>query len=70
MLLPFEIQDGVDDMLERLRARETAFLRDVAHQEGWNVLSLGGEEQLRRRLADLADAAGRGLELQREDGLN
>ena len=37
-----------------LRAGEAAVLRDVADEERRDVLPLRGEEQLRRRLADLA----------------
>ena len=70
MLLALEIEHGVDDVLERLRAGETAVLRDMADEERRDVLPFRGEQQLRRRLANLADAAGSGLELQREDGLD
>ena len=70
MPLALEVQHGVDDVLERLRAGEAAVLGDVADEEGRDVLSLGREQQLRRRLAHLADAAGRRLELQREDRLH
>src|SRR4029077_14912560 len=65
--LAFEIQHRVDDVLERFRSGEAAVLRDVADEEGRDVLSLGGEEQLRRRLAHLANAAGRRLTTQRAD---
>ena len=68
--LALEVQHRVDDVLERLRAGEAAVLRDVADEERRDVLPLGGEQQLRRRLAHLADAAGRRLELQREHRLD
>ena len=70
VLLPFEVEHRVDDVLERLRPGEAAVLRDVADEEGRDVLPLGRKQQLRRRLAHLADAAGRRLELQREDRLD
>ena len=70
MPLAFEVQHRVDDVLERLRTGEAAVLRDVADEERRDVLPLRGEQQLRRRLAHLADAAGRRLELQREDRLD
>ena len=70
MALAFEIQHGVDDVLERLRPGEAAVFRDVPDEKRRNVLPLGGEQQLRRRLAHLADAAGRRLELEREHRLH
>ena len=70
MLLALEIEHRVDDVLERLRAGEIAVLRDVADEKGRDVLPLRGEQQLRCGLAHLADAAGRRLELEREDGLD
>ena len=62
--LPFEVQDGVDDVLERLGAGEIAVLRHVPDEKRWNVLPLCREEELRCRLAYLPDAAGRRLKLQ------
>ena len=70
MTLPFEVEDGVDDVLERLGAGEVAVLGHVPDEERRNVLPLRGKEQLRCRLADLADAAWRRLELQREHRLD
>src|SRR5688572_8721980 len=70
MALALEVEHGVDDVLEHFRPSQTAVLRHVTDEHGRNVLPLGGEEKLRRRLADLSDAAGRGLELDREHGLN
>ena len=68
--LAFEVQHRVDDVLERLRSGEAAVLRDVADEDGRDVLSLRGKQKLRGGLAHLPDAAGRRLELDREDGLN
>ena len=70
MALAFEVEHGVDDVLERLGAGEASLLRDVTDQKRRHVVSLRREEQLRRRLAYLPDAAGRRLQLQREDRLN
>src|SRR5919204_4115905 len=70
MALALEIQHGVDDMFERLRTRKAAILRHVAHEKCRNVAALRHEQQLRRRLADLADAAGRRLKLERKDRLH
>ena len=70
MLLALEVEDRVDDVLERLGPGEAAVLGDVADEERRDVLPLGREQQLRRRLAHLADAARRGLELQREHRLD
>ena len=57
MALAFEIQHRVDDVLQRLGAGEIAVLRDVADEHNRNVAPLGGEQQMRRDLAHLADAA-------------
>ena len=70
MPLAFEIEHRVDDVLERLRTGDVAVLGDVADQERRDVVALRGEQELRRRFAHLADAAGRGLELQREHRLH
>jgi hypothetical protein len=70
MALAFEIQHRVDDVLERFRPGEAAVLGDVADEKRRHVLTFRREQQLRRRLAHLADAAWRGLELEREDGLH
>jgi hypothetical protein len=70
MPLALERQDGIDDVLEHLRSGEAAVLGDVADEDGGNVLALRGEQELCRRFAHLADAAGRRLELHREHGLH
>ena len=70
MALAFEVEDGVHDMLQSLGPCEAAVLRDVPHEKRRNVLPFRGEQQLRRRLAHLADAAGRRLKLQREHRLH
>ncbi len=70
MPLPFEVQDGVDHVLECFRAGKAAVLRHVPHEERGHVLSFRLEQQLGRGLADLAHAPRRRLELEREDRLN
>ena len=58
MALAFEIQHGVDDVLERLRPREAAVFRHVANEKRRDVLALRSEQQLGRRFADLARILG------------
>ena len=70
MPFAFEVQHRVDDVLERLGTGEAAVLGHVADEKRRDVVTLGGEQKLRRGLAHLADAAGRRLELQREHRLN
>src|SRR4029450_2462125 len=70
MPLALEIQDGVDDVLQHLRSGQAAILGHVADDEDGNILALGGEQDLRRGLTHLADAARRRLHLQREDRLD
>ena len=70
MALALEVQHGVDDVLEGLGAGEAAVLRHMADEQRRHVLAFGGKQQLRRRLAHLADAAGRRLEFQREHRLD
>src|SRR5688572_387264 len=57
-------------MLKYFRTRQASIFRDVAHQDGWHVLALGGEEELCRRFPDLPDAARRRLELGRPHRLH
>ena len=70
MRVTFEIQHGVDDVLERLGPGEAAVLRHVSDQEDGRVRAFRREQQLRCRFADLSDAPGSRLELERKDGLN
>src|SRR4030095_9361642 len=70
MPLAFEIEDGIDDMLEYLRASQAAILGDVADKHSRDVLSLGCKQKLRCRFANLPDAARCGLKLDREDRLD
>ena len=70
MPFAFEVQHGVDDMLERLRPGKAAVFRDMADQERRHVLSFRGKQQLGRGFAHLTDAAGRRLELEREHRLD
>ena len=68
--LAFEVEHRVDHVFERLGAGDVAVLGDVADEERRNVMALGHEQELGGRLADLANAAGRRLELQREHRLH
>ena len=70
MPLTFEVQHGIHHVLKRLRPGQIAVLRDVAHEEDGHVVPLRREEELGGRLAHLPDAAGSGLELQREHRLD
>src|SRR5262245_63505376 len=70
MPLAFEIEDRIDDVLQRLRPREVAVLRDVADKNGRNVLPFRGKQELRRGLAHLSYAAGCRLELDGKDRLH
>src|SRR5262245_20096150 len=69
MPLAFEIEDGIDHMLQCLRPREVAILGDVANENSRNVLTFRSKQELRRRFAHLSDAAGRRLELDGKDRL-
>ena len=70
MAFAFEVEHGVDDVLERLRTGDVAVFRDVADEERRDVVALRREQELRRGFAHLADAARRRLELQREHRLH
>src|SRR5439155_7881788 len=70
MTLAFEVQHRVDNVLEHLWTGQAAVLGDVADEDGRDVLALRSEEELRSGLADLTDAAGRGLEFDGEHRLN
>jgi hypothetical protein len=70
MPFAFEVQHGVDDVLERLGPGEAAVFRDVADEKGRHVASFRSEQQLRCRFAHLSDAAGRRLELERKHRLD
>ncbi len=54
-LVPFEVEDRVDDMLERLRAGDRPFLGDVADEEDRDGEPLGGDHEHAGRVADLSD---------------
>ena len=66
----FEVQHGIHDMLERLRAGDGAVFCNVADQENGHMIFLRPEQKLRSHLAHLADAAGRHFEFFTERGLN
>ena len=62
----FEVEHHVHHMLEHARPRDSAFLRDVAHQEHGNIAQLGEAHQARGALAHLADRPGGGCHLRHE----
>jgi hypothetical protein len=68
--VPLEVKDGVDDVLERLRAGDASALRDVTDDEDGDASLLGEAHQTRGAFTHLADVARRSLEVGREDGLN
>ncbi len=70
MAFAFEVQHRVDHVLEHFGASQTAILRHVADEHGRDVLILGGEQKLRRGLANLTDAARRRLKFVRPDSLH
>ena len=59
--LALEVQDAVDQVLERPRPGERPLLGHVPDQDQGDVEPLGGLEQRRGRLPHGADAAGRGV---------
>ena len=59
MRIAFEVEHRIDDVLENARARDRAFLRDVADENHDDAALLGKPRQLRRAFANLRDAAGR-----------
>ena len=60
--LAFEIEDGVDHVLEHARAGDLSVLGDVADEDDGGAGLLGEARQLLRAGADLGDGAGRGFE--------
>jgi hypothetical protein len=57
MPLAFEIQNRVDNVLEGFRPCEIPVFRHVADQHDRHILPFRREQQMRRHLAHLADAA-------------
>ncbi len=70
MPLPLHEYDGVNQVLHRLRACNGPFLRDMADDHGADPLLLRERHQPNGRFANLAEAAGRGLQIFRSDSLN
>ena len=58
-LFPFEVEDGVDDVLQRLRPGDRSFLRDVADEEDRNGEALRGGHQQAGGIAHLSDRSRR-----------
>ena len=63
MPLALEADHRVDEMLEGLGAGDRAVLGDVPDEDDGDPVPLGQIHQAQGRLADLADAAGRAVEL-------
>lgn len=70
VLLPFEVQHGVNDVLKGLGPGERPVFSDMADDEGGDAAGLGQEQKLSCDFADLRDRARRGSEFRRVDGLD
>ena len=68
--LALEVDDRVDEVLERLGPGDRAVLGHVADEDHRDPVALGEVHQAERRFADLADAAGRAVELVDGRGLD
>ena len=65
-----ELDDDVDEVLEHPRAGDRAVLGHVADEQDGDAAALGRLDEAGRHLADLADVAGRPLDLAAGDGLH
>src|SRR6185369_410838 len=70
MRVAFEVEDGVDNVLEDARPGERAVLGDVADENDRRSARLGETRQLRSALAHLRDRARRGGQRFAVDGLD
>ena len=68
--LPFEIEDHIHDMLQRLRARDAPVLRNMTDQENRQIPCLRKIKKLHRDVPHLADASRSGIERFGICGLN
>ena len=68
--LALDRDDGIDEVLQGLRAGDAAVLRHVADQDDRDPLPLRQLHETQRRLAHLAHAAGRAVELVEGRGLD
>ena len=68
--LALEIQNRIDDVLERLRAGNAAAFGDVADREHSGLCFLREAHKTRGALPYLADISGRAFEIRSEDRLN
>ena len=64
-VLALEVEHRVDDVLERLRPRDAAALRDVPDDEHRGAALLGEPHEARGALAHLPDVARRAFEVAR-----
>jgi hypothetical protein len=65
-----ELDHDVDEVLEDARTGDRAVLGHVADEEDRDAAALGRLDEAGRHLADLADVAGRPLDLSAGDGLH
>ena len=68
--LAFEIQHGIDHMLDDARPRNLPVLRDMPHQNDRHAALLGKGHDLMRRRPDLRDRSRRGFHRIQPHGLN
>ena len=70
MRVAFEVEHGVDDVLQHARAGDRALLGHVADEDDDDAALLGEARQLRRAFAHLRDAARRRRQRLGVDGLD
>ena len=70
MRIAFEVQYGIDHVLQHPRSGQAALLGDMADEDHAATALLGEARQLRRALPDLSHRARRGLQCIRPHGLD
>lgn len=70
LLVPFEVEDGVDEVLEKPWAGDLARLGHMADEEGGEVSPFGDAHEFSGALAHLADRSWSGGDLAFEDDLD
>ena len=68
--LAFQVEDGIDDVLQHARPGDGALFGDVPDDEDGHVGAFGQVHQAGGALADLADRAGAGGEVVEHDRLD
>ena len=66
----FEIEDGIGDMFQRLRACNRAFFGHMSNNKNGDMCAFRQLHQLQRTFAYLADTARRGCQMTGEHGLD